>query len=259
MAMQVAALCYCNTYLTDGFVPRSVVSGLLDLEGLGMRMWAGELVGGGEDANWRLIVQDLLAAGLWDEAPGGYRIHDYHEYQPSKDQVLKEREQKKLAGQKGGLASAQARASARGQAPASAAAQAPPQAESKPVPVPVPYKEADASSCPRSDVERCCQHLAQRIADNGSKRPRITQKWRDAARLMIDTDGRTETQVIAAIDWCQNDEFWRSNILSMPKLRERYDQLRLAAQRTNPAARRGNPYLDDLRAELRVVPELEAR
>lgn len=48
---------------------------------------------------------------------------------------------------------------------------------------------------------------------------------------MLDRDGRTEQQVIAAIDWSQADDFWRSNILSMPTLREQYERLRLQAQR----------------------------
>jgi hypothetical protein len=48
---------------------------------------------------------------------------------------------------------------------------------------------------------------------------------------MLDRDERTEDDVHGAIDWCQNDEFWRGNVLSVPKLREKYDQLRLQAQR----------------------------
>jgi hypothetical protein len=95
----------------------------------------------------------------------------------------------------------------------------------------------------REDAERLCVHLADRIEGNGSKRPAITQKWRDAARLMLDRDGRTEQQVHAAIDWCQGSEFWRTNILSMPTLREQYDRLRLQAQRDHgrdsPAAAPG--------------------
>jgi hypothetical protein len=87
----------------------------------------------------------------------------------------------------------------------------------------------------RPEVEELCRHLADRIEKNGSKRPTITKTWRDAARRLLDRDGRTIEQVTRAIDWCQDDEFWRSNILSMPKLREKYDQLRLAAQRTNGA------------------------
>jgi hypothetical protein len=88
----------------------------------------------------------------------------------------------------------------------------------------------------RPDVEKVCRHLADRIADNGSKRPAITPRWRMAARLLLDDDGRTVEQVIKAIDWSQADGFWRSNVLSMPKLREKYDQLRLAAQRPNGRA-----------------------
>lgn len=44
-------------------------------------------------------------------------------------------------------------------------------------------------------------------------------------------DGRTPAQIETAIRWCQGDEFWRANIMAMPKLREKYDQLRLAAKR----------------------------
>ncbi|MFF0823029.1 helix-turn-helix domain-containing protein [Micromonospora haikouensis] len=99
---------------------------------------------------------------------------------------------------------------------------------------------ADAVEAPpRLDVDRVCRHLADRIEANGSKRPPIGKTWRDAARLLIDRDGRTVEQIIRCIDWCQDDPFWRANVLSMPKLREKYDQLRLAAQRdaARPASR----------------------
>jgi hypothetical protein len=113
--MQVAALCYCNQYLTDGFMQRPIVKSLLDLTGLGM--------------TWEEVVTALVDAGLWTEVEGGYQIHDYHEYQPTKAQVWAERQQKKAAGKAGGKAAAKARAIA--------PAQAEPVAESKPDSVPV--------------------------------------------------------------------------------------------------------------------------
>jgi len=82
----------------------------------------------------------------------------------------------------------------------------------------------------RADVERLCIHLADRVEAHGSLRPEIGKKWRDAARLMLDNDKRTEAQVHKAIDWCQDDGFWRRNVMSMPKLREKYDRLRLQAK-----------------------------
>lgn len=83
----------------------------------------------------------------------------------------------------------------------------------------------------RPEIDRLCAHLADRIEANGSTRPRITSKWRDAARLMLDRDGRTEENIHTAIDWCQDSDFWRANVLSMTKLRTQYDTLRLQAQR----------------------------
>jgi hypothetical protein len=82
----------------------------------------------------------------------------------------------------------------------------------------------------RADVDKVCAALADAIVANGSKRPTITQEWKRQARFLIDQDGRTPEQILNAIAWCQTDLFWRGNILSMPKLREKYDQLRLAAQ-----------------------------
>jgi hypothetical protein len=86
---------------------------------------------------------------------------------------------------------------------------------------------------PRADVEQVCAHLADKIAANGSKKPATTEKWRTEARRLIDADMRPVAEIMRVIDWCQADKFWRSNILSMPKLREKYDQLRLASQRGN--------------------------
>ena len=92
LAMQVAALCYSNQYLTDGYIPEGAVPSLLHLDGISMNGWHGEMVGGADDATWQLIVDDLLDAKLWRKVTGGYRIHDYKEYQPSRKDVLAERE-----------------------------------------------------------------------------------------------------------------------------------------------------------------------
>jgi hypothetical protein len=103
----------------------------------------------------------------------------------------------------------------------------------------------------RDDVGRLCDHLADKIAEDGSKRPSITKGWQDAARLMLDKDGRSEAEVHAAIEWCQSHHFWRTNVLSMPKLREKFDQLRKVAQseQSHPVrSSNTNGFLADLRS-----------
>ena len=107
-----------------------------------------------------------------------------------------------------------------------------------PVPLSTSEIATDAASATavREDVERICTHLADRVEANGSKRPTITKKWRDAARLLMDKDGRTEQQIHTAIDWCQDSEFWRGNVMSLPTLRDQYDRLRLQATRSQSRA-----------------------
>lgn len=113
----------------------------------------------------------------------------------------------------------------------------------------------------REDVERVCLHLAERVAANGSKRPTVTKGWRDAARLLIDQDGRTERQIHNMIDWCQADEWWRSRVMAMPKLRKVYDSMRLQAleqhEKAKPRASPGFAPETGARAHTPSAEELE--
>ena len=87
---------------------------------------------------------------------------------------------------------------------------------------------ARASDAP-PEASHLCNLLADLIEANGSKRPEITKKWLDEARLMLQRDGRKADHAETLIRWCQADTFWRTNVLSMPKFRQKYDQLRLQA------------------------------
>ena len=70
--------------------------------------------------------------------------------------------------------------------------------------------------------------LFDKILENNPdhKRPNL-QKWADDVRLMMERDNRTEEQIRYLIEWAQNDSFWKRNILSIAKLREKFDQLTL--------------------------------
>jgi hypothetical protein len=87
IAMQVAALCYCNRYLTDGLVPTAMAPMLLTLEGIGRRTDNGTI----RPVTWQEIVATLVRTGLWEPVEDGWRIHDFHDYQPTREQVEAER------------------------------------------------------------------------------------------------------------------------------------------------------------------------
>lgn len=109
----------------------------------------------------------------------------------------------------------------------------------------------------RDDVEGLCQLLASYIENNGSKRPTVTATWRDEARRMIDRDGRDPEAAARLISWCQEDSFWKSNILSMPKFREKYDQLRLAANRQQEERRTKPTPTERARTTLSLATDIQ--
>jgi uncharacterized phage protein (TIGR02220 family) len=98
VGLQTLAICYCNHYLTDGFVPTAMVIRL-----------AGDVTKLLPPGTPWMLVNSLIDAGMWEKAKGGYKIHDYLDYNPSRAQVLEERAQRQAAGRAGGQASASAR------------------------------------------------------------------------------------------------------------------------------------------------------
>lgn len=147
-ALHIAAICYCARNLTDGFVPLSRAATLLDLSGVQIdcanpialpahgqkQSMAGDVIS--PDA----VIDALLGAELWHECPGGYRINDYLEYNPSKAEVLAERAKRSKAGKAG--------AASRWQVPCDSDATAMASAmrsgwqNDGPVPVPVPIPKS---------------------------------------------------------------------------------------------------------------------
>lgn len=138
LALHVAGLCYCNRYLTDGFIPASAAITLLDFTELDEHAF------NGRGNVCRIAIDKLLDAGVWIEIEGGFSIHDYLDYQPSRAHVEAERAQKQAAGQAGGQASAKARAAAESKQNPT------PNPNPNPVPMPISQtieKEAPAVPC----------------------------------------------------------------------------------------------------------------
>lgn len=90
--LHVRAIFWCARNLTDGFVHRRELS-----------VVAGRMRGPGK------CVAELVASGLWIEQQDGWIIHDYLDYQPSRERVLATRDARTQAGRKGGVASGNTR------------------------------------------------------------------------------------------------------------------------------------------------------
>ena len=62
-------------------------------------------------------------------------------------------------------------------------------------------------------------------------------KWIDDVRLMIESDKYTIDDLRAAYSFLQKDAFWKQNILSISKLREKMPQLKLKIHNSNGNSR----------------------
>jgi hypothetical protein len=67
---------YCAKELTDGLVERHLIPIIAAMAGV---------------TNWQPAVDGLVEKGLWEVDGDNYRIHDYLEYNPSREQVLEDR------------------------------------------------------------------------------------------------------------------------------------------------------------------------
>jgi hypothetical protein len=129
-------------------------------------------------------------------------------------------------------------------------------------------EEAKASSpeTVRPDIDGIIQGFSDLLKANDVKH-KPGQSWHTAARLLIDKDGYTPDQIMFVARFATNDDFWKSNILSIPKLREKFEALKIKAQaqaRPKPSTgaqarlQAGFDLLQQTRAELAGQLELGA-
>ena len=81
-------------------------------------------------------------------------------------------------------------------------------------------------------LEKCITENNPKFPQNESQR----QRWAKDFDLMLRIDKIDADDIAAAIEWSQNDNFWRSNILSGKKLREKYQQLAMKMNSRKRAA-----------------------
>ena len=223
VCMHFASVLYCSQHLTDGEVAAQAMQRKV----------------GGTKEDTQLLVDE----GLWHrhghdcpkcpEVPKGkVYVHDYTKHNRTSERVKQSSE----AGKRG--AEARWRHDAKVNAMRMRSAYEPhsqPQCENDEIAMhrqtdrQVKNSSSEPADAGRPDVEELCKLLADLVEANGSKRPTITKQWRDEARRMLDIDKREPAKAMGLIRWVQQDSFWKGNIMSMPKFRKQYDQLRIKA------------------------------
>jgi hypothetical protein len=91
--MWLASLTYCAKHLTDGYFPTNLLPTLAVMAGVDV-------------ANCQALATVLLDVGLWEADGNQYMVHDYLDYNPTKEQVQINHAARSEAGRAGGLAKA---------------------------------------------------------------------------------------------------------------------------------------------------------
>jgi len=73
-------------------------------------------------------------------------------------------------------------------------------------------------------IEKMLENDPKANVPNTNKR---LEAWANDFRLLVEKDGRSVQEVREVLVWSQEDPFWRGNILSASKLREKFPQLML--------------------------------
>lgn len=214
MGLWVRAGSWSSAQLTGGFIPTHMANAMAN-------------------AMANPCDQDaLVMAGLWYEIDGGYQFHDWADFQPDAEAEKEKRKATSEARSRAGKAGAQARWNGKTDSKSNGKPMAKPKQNDAPVPSrPDPEEEAKASSQEnvRPDIDGIIQGFSDLLKANDVKH-KPGQSWRTAARLLIDKDGYTPEQIMFVARFATNDEFWKSNILSIPKLREKFEALKIKAQ-----------------------------
>lgn len=71
--LDVSAVCWCNENLTDGHIRLDELTLTADIK------------------KHAQAAEELVLRGRWDKVEGGWQIHDFLVYNPSRDQVLADR------------------------------------------------------------------------------------------------------------------------------------------------------------------------
>lgn len=95
----------------------------------------------------------------------------------------------------------------------------------------------------RDDVTAVCQIVSEHVYAVTGERVLWGKRWETQARLMLDRDGRTVDEVRALMAWVTASSFWSPNILSVPKLREKWPTL-VGQARRDLAQQSGGTWLE---------------
>lgn len=107
-----------------------------------------------------------------------------------------------------------------------------PKKQTEQIEVPIEDKPTPKEVTFSAEVESITDSLCRKLRENNEKAklPADLKKWNSAIDALHRIDGYEFDVIEKVCNWSQDNSFWKQNILSAPKLREKFAQLLLAMQ-----------------------------
>jgi len=208
----VRVLSFLASVSTDGFITDRQIS----------------IVGNGLRAMPRRL-DSLLNVGLIERVSGGFLVRSWLKWNRSADEVgkllAKDRERKSRNH------AAEDQNSARNPSGFQTDSELQSRAEQSSTEQNTPngVYSSDADAPDDVEVKRLCDLLADLVTANGHKVGTVGKAWWQAAERLMRIDVYSPEQVEWVMRWATSNEFWSTNIRSMPKLREKFSTLKAQA------------------------------
>ena len=210
--IQIRALCYASRHLTDGFIPPGAIPSLIaGMEHIGIDDYGGLFTHGCKVPE--LDIPALMTgSGLWEKCAGGYQIHDFLDYNPSKLDVLSRREFQRdfsILGGQARLKTAQRNengtfaASVRPAGTAGAGLEDP---TSPPAPTPTPNKKPPYSppKTPRKSAQATVESMVEKFRDAPVYARLNVRSCIERCKMWCDTNGKTFSKQ-RVVNWLNTD------------------------------------------------------
>jgi hypothetical protein len=182
MGLWCRALSYCTAYGTDGYIDRDTVSRMC-----------------GSSKAFIRVTNRLVSSALWepDESGAGWLIHDFLDYNPSRAERDKEREDKRKAGKEGAHKRWGSRTATDGSCHRSAIGIGDAPVPSRPVPTPQKThlrwgresarggaaKNGVSHAPPSKRAPKACAVRGTRLSPAWSPKPETVQRFRERERV----------------------------------------------------------------------------
>ena len=210
----IEMILYARKYMTDGYIPNRVANRV------------------GFESVSELLTNDEANPSLVKTEDGGYYLHGYEDMNETKAEIESRTRRNAENGKRGGRPKGSKKTQSvtesvpHSQTHSGTQNKAETETETE-----TDINTSSGFADAHPEVAQALEYFNDRVKQNGFRKPSDTKANRDAARLLFTRDEYPPTVIREVMDWALSNEFWRTNIRSFSKFREKFETMQAQMRR----------------------------